>query len=385
MKIVSSTVYALRIPFVESFRHSLAARHASDSVVVKLVTDTGIVGFGEGVPRAYVTGETPATCLAHIVRVLLPAILDMRLVDLDSGDLPTSVDRLLPRPSAPDGVHWHAARCAVELAMLDCILHARGESLAAALPPRLPAVTYSGVISAGSPEEVERRAQRIKAAGLRHVKLKVAVPADADMVRRVRDILGPSVSLRLDANGAFSPDTAIRFLAAIAPCAIAAIEQPIPRGDPQTMAALRIATPIPLMADESLVTRQDAADLIAHQACDLFNLRLSKCGGLANTLAVAAMARQANVGLQLGCQVGETALLSAAGRHLAAHLADLRFVEGSYGAYLLTEDIVREDIRFGPGGLAPLLHHPGLGVTVREDLLAQYAAQTLSLAGGVPP
>lgn len=379
MKIASATIYALDIPFVEAFGHSLAERDRSDSVVVKVTTDSGISGFGEGVPRPYVTGETRKKSIEHIKDVLLPAILE---ADLDGTDIRHTipfVNRLLPREDVAGTVVWHAARCAVELAITDCLLRANDTSLAAVLPPRTSEITYSGVITSGPIPRIEKMARRLKAAGFRHVKLKVGHPEDDERVGLVRAILGPSVSLRLDANGAFGRDAAVRFLSAVARYHVDCIEQPIPRGDPAELAALRSSTPVPVMADESVVTIRDAEELIAKKACDLFNLRISKCGGLHNTLAIAELAASAGIGIQLGCQVGETAVLSAAGRHVAAHLDGLRFVEGSYGTHLLVEDIAEEDVVFGRGGAASVLTGPGLGISVLEEVVAKHAAEVISV------
>ena len=90
---------------------------------------------------------------------------------------------------------------------------------------------------------------------------------------------------------------------------------------------LRQATPVPIMVDESLVTRADAAALIAAKAADFFNVRISKCGGIARSLAIASEALAAGLGVQVGSQVGETAILSAAGRHLGAALPVVAFVD----------------------------------------------------------
>lgn len=378
MKIVSATVYAMDIPFVEPFGHTMAERDRSDSVVVKVITDAGIAGFGEGVPRPYVTGETRATSIKHIHDILLPAVLGTDLNGTDVRHAISFVHGLLPGEDDTGAVVWHAARCAVELAVTDCLLRANNTSLAAILPPRIPEVTYSGVITAGPLSRIEKIARRLKSIGFPHVKLKVGQPEDEAHVGLVRAIMGPSVSLRLDANGAFVRDTAVRFLSAVARYNVDCIEQPIPRGDPAELAALRTRAPVPLMADESVVTIRDAEELIAMNACDLFNLRLSKCGGLHNTLAIAKLAATAGIGIQLGCQVGETAILSAAGRHVAAHLNGLRFVEGSYGTHLLIEDIAEENVGFGQGGIAPVLAGPGLGISVREEVLAKYAAEVIS-------
>jgi muconate cycloisomerase len=158
------------------------------------------------------------------------------------------------------------------------------------------------------------------------------------------------------------------------------VEQPLPRGALGDWKRLKGLSPIPLMADESLVTPADAEALLAERLVDYVNIRVSKCGGLARSLALAARAARAGVRVQVGSQVGETAILSAAGRHLAAALPNLAFAEGSYGALLLTEDVSAESIRFGHRGEARILTGPGLGVRVLEDRLRRYAQQVVELA-----
>ena len=127
------------------------------------------------------------------------------------------------------------------------------------------------------------------------------------------------------------------------------------------------------MADESLVTLEQARKLIELKACDYFNIRLSKCGGIAGSLAIAKLAQDAGIKIQVGAQVGETGILSAAGRTFAAHLPALVSAEGSFGTWLLAEDVTFENVAFGLGGRAPLLKTRGLSVTVKEDALERLA------------
>jgi muconate cycloisomerase len=115
---------------------------------------------------------------------------------------------------------------------------------------------------------------------------------------------------------------------------------------------LRRYVQVPIMADESLVTIEDAMRLIETNAVDYFNIRISKCGGIARSLKIASLAQKAGIRIQVGSQVGETAILSAAGRHLAAALRKVDFVEGSYGTMLLAEDVTPDPIRFGHHGEA---------------------------------
>jgi len=157
------------------------------------------------------------------------------------------------------------------------------------------------------------------------------------------------------------------------------IEQPVRASDLEGMKRVRSESGIPVMADESLVTLEQARRLIELGACDYFNIRLSKNAGIAGSLAIAKLAHDAGSKIQVGAQVGETAILSAAGRTFAAHLPALAFAEGSFGTWLLAEDVTFENLAFGFGGRAPLLRTRGLSVTVNEEALERFAAKKLEL------
>jgi len=380
MRLVAATLYALRIPFVESFRHRVTERRWSDSVVVRVRDEAGTEGFGEGMARPYVTGETVDGMLQHLARDLWPALVERELPPFaDATDLAT-LDALIPTTAVSGVIAANASRAALELAVVDCALRRGGRSLAALLPPRRRTVTYSGVITAGPIERAIQHARQMRAVGLQHVKLKVGFADDVARVAALREVLGPDVSLRLDANGAWTVERAVEVLDAVAPLGIAAVEQPLPRGPVTELRRLKEAVRVPIMADESLLTPADAEALIAARAVDHFNVRVSKCGGLHRSAGMAARAATAGIGVQIGSQVGETAILSAAGRHLAASLPDVVFVEGSFGTLLLAEDVSVESVRFGHRGEAPLLTGPGLGVRVLEDRLRRHALVIHDLA-----
>ena len=119
----------------------------------------------------------------------------------------------------------------------------------------------------------------------------------------------------------------------------------------------------------------DAEHAEENDTCDLFNLRLSKCGGFLATLRLAQHARRHKLGYQLGCQVGETAILSAAGRHFASSVKDIRYVEGSYDNHLVKEALATTDLTFSWGGWAPALEGPGLGIAIDPKALERVAVR----------
>jgi len=379
MKLVSATIYTLRIPFTESFKHSAKERTFCDSVVIRVRDAAGTEGFGEGVPRPYVTGETSEAMVQHLARDLWPAVAELELPTLrDEADL-DALDVFIPQQEIPGILSDNASRAALELAVFDCILRRQHLSATQILRPRRQKVVYSGVIGAGPLAKTLGHARQMKLVGLRHIKVKVGTEDDITRLQAIREVFGHEVSLRLDANGAWSLNQAITILNALAPLDLAAVEQPLARGPVADLVHLKQATSVPLMVDESLVTLADAEALIDQQAVDYFNVRVSKCGGLARSLAIARRAAGAGIGVQIGSQVGETAILSAAGRHLAATLEAVAFVEGSYGSLLLSEDVSTDGVRFGHRGEAPVLTGPGLGIRVLEGRLRKYAREVIEL------
>src|SRR5882724_3244581 len=383
MRIDRATIFCLRIPFVEAFKHSTSARSFSDSIVVRVRAEDGAVGYGEGLARSYVTGETVESMVSHIVNRLWPAVARADYGEISRSKDPltalSSINESLPEDRADGVIAWHAARTAIELALIDCLLRSKNLSLGKILPAKRPSVTYSGVITAGSIDAAVRHARYFKLFGLKYLKIKIDTTNPVERVAAISRAVGSGISLRVDANGAYDAVTATKILSALHDFGVEAAEQPIKRSCPTELAHLRSSSPIPIVADESLVTLEDARALIDARACDYFNLRLSKCGGIFRTLQMARLAGSAGVRVQLGSHVGETAILSAAGRHVAAHLEHVDFVEGSYGGLLLAEDISRDSVVFGHGGVGPLLRGPGLGIKVREEVLRNYAQNIISL------
>ena len=332
------TVYRLRIPFHQTFSHALHSREESDAIVVKVSGSDGRSGFGEGLPRAYVTGENSDSMIARIRDFLAPRIFQesfypgWQTIEQLQSLLPDWTQNLESNNSV---IAWNAAFCAVELALLDWSLRADHSALADYLPPCRFEVVYSGVISADSPKDAAALAKRMARLGITQIKVKVGTADDAARLDAVRKAVGDSVELRADANGAWTATQAVEQLKLLAPFKLAIIEQPVAADDIAGMKQVRRECGIPVMADESLVTVEQARRLIAEDACDLFNIRLSKNGGIAGSLAIAKIAQEAGIKIQVGAQVGETGILSAAGRTFAAHVPALVCAEGSFGTWLI--------------------------------------------------
>jgi len=187
-----------------------------------------------------------------------------------------------------------------------------------------------------------------------------------------RRALGESVELVLDANGAWSAEEAIARIRRLEPFGLAAVEQPVARHDLIGMARVRAAIHSPVVADESICTVADGERLLKEHACDLWNLRIGKCGGLLATLELVRMAADNGVGCSLGVLVGETGILASAGRLLAACVRELRYLEHDDSG-MKPEDPARLSPVTAGRAWAPV-DTPGLGVEmdhVRLEALSE--------------
>jgi len=213
--------------------------------------------------------------------------------------------------------------------------------------------------------------------------VKVGIPGfdDVKRLRIIRRGAGRRMDIRVDANEAWPPGDTVERIRDLQRFGITSVEQPVAHEHLGALAEIRTQVQTPVMLDESLCSRFDAQRAVELNACDLFNLRISKCGGFIPALRLAQFAKQHDIGCQLGCQVGETAILSAAGRAFASSVADLRYVEGSYDRHLVAEALGINDLTFGHGGWAPLLVGSGLGVQISPAALARVIVRKESLLG----
>lgn len=155
----------------------------------------------------------------------------------------------------------------------------------------------------------------------------------------------------------------------------------MPHAEVEGLRDVRKELSTPIMLDESLCCIEDGLRAIQGKYCDLFNIRISKCGGLIRSLRLALLAHQHGLGYQLGCQVGETGILSAAGRHFACNVANIRYLEGSFDRFLVRDALTQEDLTFRYGGRGVRLTGDGLGVHVVEARVRQLAIKTQKLVG----
>jgi muconate cycloisomerase len=371
----------LAVPMRRKVSHAASQRTVADPIIVRVELQNGVTGYGETLPRPYVTGETVASAIEA---------LRGPLVDHALGVHPSSMSQALESIDAlpftdEAGNSFPAARAALELAMLDAYCRAFDKPIAditgwAGLagfgtPGSRPGMRFTGVLASNTLPSMQRTLRLMWWYGLRHFKLKVAEAGDTERLQWAwsylrRPMEAGLATLRIDANGGWTKDEAIERLADWQSIPFFGVEQPLAKGREDEVPILKDLMDVTLIHDESLVTMDDAIRLQEAGVADALNIRISKCGGLLPALKLAAFARRHNILIILGCMVGETSILSAAGLRFLEMTPGVSHVEGCFGSRLLSADVVARPLCFRYRGRPPATQSAGLGVTVEPERVA---------------
>jgi len=307
---------------------------------VRLIDDDGVEGWGEAAPNRFY-GETADTALGALARLapIVQAADPWAIEDTEAE---------LNRALRFNG----SVKSAISAALHDLA----GKKLGIPVyrmwgldPARAPCASFTIAIAASDAELRERIAQ---AAAYPVLKIKLGTDRDEQIIRTVRDA-APDKILRVDANAAWNPKSALRMIEILRELAVEYVEQPLPPHDVDGLRFVRERSPLPVIADESCVVAADIPRLVG--VVDGINIKLSKCGSLREALRMIATARAHNMMVMAGCMI-ETSL----GITAAAHFAPLLDFADFDGAALLADDpYVGATIA---GGRIQIPSGPGLGV-----------------------
>ncbi|EAX48816.1 Mandelate racemase/muconate lactonizing enzyme, C-terminal domain protein [Thermosinus carboxydivorans Nor1] len=353
MKITAIKVGKVRIPLKKPFKTALRTVYAAEDIVVKVITDEGVIGFGSAAPTAVITGDTQGAIVAAIWDCIAPKIIGME------------ADRLEELMAALDGaaVHNTSAKAAVDIALYDLFGKIHGLPVYKLFGGYRREVTTDLTISVNSPEEMVQDALEAVAAGYSELKIKVGTDAELDIrrVKAVRQAVGPAVKIRLDANQGWKPKEAVRTIRRMEDLglAIELVEQPVAAQDLEGLKFVTDHVETDILADEAVSGPADAFRILAMRAADLINIKLMKAGGLHNALKICHLAETMGVECMMGCmlesKIGITAAASFAAAKKNITRADLD------AAVLLAEDPVLGGVAFDQNRIL-LPEAPGFGV-----------------------
>lgn len=367
MKITRIETVAVSVPVDRGVGHvtnTKGFRFESHLLMVIVHTDRDLVGIGEVTGSPDWSGETNLGAQALIDRHLAP-----RLMGEDPRRVRHCMDRLARTFANP------FAKAGLEMALFDIL----GKSLGAPVyqllggavrDERLP--LRFAVMPVG-PQESAEVSRRMVAEGYRTIKLKVGhdpLEYDIERLRQVRQAVGPDIRITVDANGGWSVSDAIRAAPQLEEYGVLFVEQPVHRLDLEGLAEVRRAIRLPIMADESVFTVQDAMRCIQLRAADIISIYPGKNGGLLNTMTIAALAEASGVHCAIGSNL-EWDVGCAAMAHACAAIPNIcveRYAADIIGAVFHTERAIDQPLVAEPG-YVHVPQGPGLGVQVRREVL----------------
>jgi o-succinylbenzoate synthase len=366
MRLVEVEVVPYALPFERTYTTARGSLERREMLLLRLITDTDLVGLGEAVPLALRGGAD----LAAVERALRKGTRRLRRADLSdfAGENPTlaAVDayihtaagRRLPAP----------AKAAIEMAIFDLAGKASGLPVWSLMGAEsAEPVLCNATLVSGEPEAVAADAERWAERGFTTFKLKLGAGDDVAQVRAVREQLGPDARIRVDANGAWSADEALGVLRLIEPLGIELVEQPV--ADAGAMAEVTAATSILVAADETVERVKDAARAKREGACDLATVKLSKVGGIGEANGIAgelpvylSSALDGPLGIAAAAHAAQVLPASGPAEGLAHGLATQLLFAETIAARECTLD----------GDLLTVPDGPGLGIELDEDALAAH-------------
>jgi L-alanine-DL-glutamate epimerase-like enolase superfamily enzyme len=352
-------LYRLSVPLKEPFITSLGRDDNAENVLVKIITDKDIIGFGECSPYMPINGESQDTCFmvgqyfARLLKGKNALAIEERIADMD---------KLIYGNSS--------IKSAFDMALYDIASQNAGLPLYKFLGGNNEkTITTDYTVSIGEIDKMATDAVKIKEEGYPAIKVKLGRDGkkDVERIRAIRKAVGPEIPLRIDANQGWNVDEAIDTLNALAVFNIEHCEEPIPRWDFMNLPRVKKASPIAVMADESCSDEHDAARLIQLKACDYFNIKLGKSGGIFKALKMAKLAEADNIHLQVGAFM-ESRLAMTAFAHFA--LCSPMIVHYDFDtALMFRDDPVTGGIMYEKNGVVKVPETIGLGATVHDKWL----------------
>ncbi len=310
MKIVDIKIGYVSVPLKKPFKTALRTVEAVNDVIVKIVTDTGHIGFGEAPPTGVITGDTTGAIVGAIEEHIKKQIIGM---DIDGfEDVIKKLNTCL--------VNNTSAKSACDMALYDLFGQMHKAPVYKLLGGSQKQITTDITISVNDPETMAKDSLEAIQLGYKTLKIKVGTDSTADLnrMKAIRDAVGYEVDLRIDANQGWAPKEAVKLLRKMeeADLDIEFVEQPVARLDFDGMKYVTDNVSIPVLADESVMSPKDALTIMQMGAADLINIKLMKTGGVHNALKICSAAEVYGIPCMIGCMLEANVSVTA-----AVHLA----------------------------------------------------------------
>ena len=354
MKIIQAMAIPVELQLKEPFAIANETIEVADNILIRLETETGITGWGCSTPDA-VTSETKDTVLRNFEAA-------KRLV---IGCDPTRIN-LLNFALDSDIKGNSSLKAGINMALYDIIGKMAGIPLFRLLGGYREKIATSVTIGLNNTNLMVEKAKQIVSDGFKFIKIKCGINVDDDIenIIAIREAVGPTIKLRLDANEGYSVEEALRIVKTLEKNAVAIemLEQPTKANYLYSLKDVARQCSVPIMADETALTLRDSFKLVRLEIADMINIKLMKIGGITNAIKANALAELADVPVMVGCMNESMAAMSA-GVHFACAFRNVEYADLD-SALDFTNDVAKGGARYEDGYVIPS-ERPGLGIEVQ--------------------
>lgn len=356
--ITSIEVKKFSIPLISPFVISLGPLYDAENVAVKITTDVGIVGYGECSPFMSINGESAESA------VVIAGFFRKILLGKDALNIKQNIALM-------DSVIFfnNSIKSAFDMALYDIAAQNAGLPLYQFLGGKKnKTIETDYTVSVGEVAAMAKAAKEIQDKGFPAIKVKLGKNGEEDVLRikEIRAAVGMDIPLRIDANQGWETGEAIATLNAMAGFNIQHCEEPINRKKFLELPKIKAASPIKIMADESCSDAMDAENLIQINACDRFNIKMGKSGGIFKALEIVKHAEQHNIEIQIGAFL-ESRLAMTAFAHFAYCSDNIKYFDFDT-ALMFTSDPVVGGLQYYENGRIEVPEAPGLGATFIPEI-----------------
>lgn len=360
MKITEVKLGKISVPLRVPFKTALRSVSSVEDIVVEVHTDTGAVGYGEAPPTGAITGDTTGAILGalqdHIIKTVVGRDVD------DFEDLMLALNKCI--------VGNTSAKAAMDMALWDLYGQLYKIPVYKLLGGSRKEIITDITISVNDPDEMARDAVDAVRRGYDTLKIKVGAHPELDVARltAVRQAIGNDTRIRIDANQGWEPKQAVRLLNQMQEKGldIEFVEQPVKAHDIDGLKYVTERSYVPVLADESVFSPEDAVRIMQTRAADLVNIKLMKCGGLYNALKIVSAAEVYGVECMIGCMLEAKISVNAA-VHLACAKKIITKIDLD-GPVLCSEDPILGGAVFDEQRIT-VSDEPGFGIKGVEKMM----------------
>lgn len=310
MRIVDVRLGEISVPLKTPFKTALRTVNNVKDIVVKIITDTGNIGYGEAPPTGVITGDTKGSIISAIKEHIKKSIIGMEIDNIE--EILQIVQKSV--------VKNFSAKAAIDMAIYDLYGQLYGAPLYKLLGGYRSEIETDITISVNEPEEMAKDALEAVKLGYKTLKIKVGKDSlkDIERMKEIRKAVGDDINLRIDANQGWKPKEAIYTLRDMEEQGlnIEFVEQPVAAHDIEGLKFVTDNVHIPVLADESVFSPEDALKIMEMRAADYVNIKLMKTGGIYNALKICTLAEIYGVECMIGCMLEANISVTA-----AVHLA----------------------------------------------------------------